>query len=365
MTRKSAILNNIIIYGLTLASFVLVAIVGQRYASSFWKLVLLLVAGAILGAIIVSFFHELGHLIVGKKNGFAFISMSVLFFKWTKVKNRVKFSFSGIGNQIGYTEMVSKTSDNLKKRFSRMTLGGIYFSIIPLIIGIVPIFLTFLPLWAYSLWVMLTPVALFSILDNGLAQVSDGVRNDGAIVKELKMDTDASKVLVNINTIQAEMYQGKTPSQVDESLYFDLPQLPEDDLLFFLLLNARYNYYLDKGDFDNAKKTIQRMLLLEEYVPKEYMLVAKADALYNACTFNLNEELADDLTYELEKYLNKVNNLTNLRIKLAYILFIKGEKDSFDIFYNKALKEVRRGQIKGYNKYELKLIDKMKGSLDI
>lgn len=365
MTRKSIILNNIFIYGLTLSSFVLVAIIGQRYASSFWELVLLLVAGAILGAILVSFFHELGHLIVGKKNGFAFISMSILFFKWSKVKNKVKFSFSGIGNQIGYTEMVSKTTVNLKKRFRRMTVGGIYFSIIPMLVGIVPIFLTNLPLWAYCLWVMLTPVALFSILDNGLPQISDGVRNDGAIAKELKKDTDASKVLININCIQSEMYQGKTPAEVDEALYFDLPQLPEDDMLFFFLLNARYNYYLDKEDFDNAKKTIQRMLLLEEYVPKEYFLVAKADALYNACTFNFNEDLADDLTYELEKYLNKVNNLTNLRIKLAYILFVKGESDSFDIFYDKAKKEARKGQIKGYNQYELKLIEKMKGSMNI
>ena len=130
-----------------------------------------------------------------------------------------------------------------------------------------------------------------------------------------------------------------------------------------MLLNARYNYYLDKQEYDKAKAVTERLLSLEEYAQEEHMLVAKADALYNACTFDYDEDVADDLTYELEKYLNYENNITNLRIKLAYILFVQGEKDSFEYFYKKINKEALNCQIKGLGEFELKLVGRIKEKL--
>ena len=90
------------------------------------------------------------------------------------------------------------------------------------------------------------------------------------------------------------------------------------------------------------------------------MDAVKADALYNACTFDFDESKADDLTYEIEKYLNSNNNLTNVRIKLAYILFVKGEREFFDDFYKKGIKEASRCQIKGLANYETKLLNEIK-----
>ena len=189
---------------------------------------------------------------------------------------------------------------------------------------------------------------------------SDGVNNDGAVIYKIKKMDDSSKVAMNLLKIQAEMYQGKTPAEIDESLYFDLPQLREDDLNYFFLLNARYNYYLDKEDFEKVKEATDRLMALEEYVSKDMMDVVKADALYNACTFDFDETRADDLTYELEKYLNFYNNATNIRIKLAYILFVKGEREVFEPFYKQAVKETNRCQIKGVALFEKKLLDKIK-----
>ena len=143
-------------------------------------------------------------------------------------------------------------------------------------------------------------------------------------------------------------------------MYFDLPQLPEDDLNFALLLNARYLYYLDKEEFENAKKTTERLLSIVDYLPKEYSFAIKVDALYNACTFDFDEDFADELVYELEKYLNNVNSVNSVRAKLAYLLYVKGEKENIDIFYKKGVKEADRGQIRGLTLFERKLFDKMR-----
>lgn len=364
MSKKINVINNVITYVVTFGMFIVVTALGEKYYDNFWALMFLLLGGALLAWIITTFFHELGHVIAGKKNRFAFVSMSVFFLKWTKVKSKIKFSFASMGYQAGYTEMVPQDSQDIEKRYVNLTAGGALFTIIPVVLGIIPLFFSNLPMWAFCLWAMLLPVGVYSILDNILPMINEGVKNDGAVILSIKKKDDSSKVMINLLKIQAESFQGKTPSEIDKSLYFDLPQLPEDDYNFFFLLNARYNYYLDLGDYDNAKKTTDRLFSLEEYFPKELMDVVKADALYNACTFDFNESRADDLTYEIEKYLNSNNSLTNVRVKLAYILFVKGETEFFEGFYKKGLKEASRCQIKGLAQFETKLLDEMKSKIE-
>ena len=362
MSKRINILNNVITYLITIACFFMVVFVGSSKVadSNLWAIVLATFVGVIVAGIITTFFHEIGHLVGGKLNGFVFVSMSILFFKWEIYKGKRLFSFVMPGDELGYTEMISKSTENIAKRYKNMTGFAILFTFIPTIIGIIPLFINSLSLWPYCLWGALLPIGVFSILDNGLPTSSMGVRNDGAIIYGLNKMDDQSKVLVNLLSIQSEMLNGKTPAEIDEKFYFDLPQLGEDEINFFLLLNARYNYFLDKGDFENAKKTTDRLLSLNDYAQEAHMLVAKIDALYNYCTFDFDENKADDLMYELEGYLNKRNSCTNLRVKMAYILFVAKENYLIEDFYVKAKKEALNCQIKGYGAFELKLIEKLR-----
>ena len=61
---------------------------------------------------------------------------------------------------------------------------------------------------------------------------------------------------VNILAIEAYLYQGFTPSEIDKQLYFGAPQLPEDDLNFILLTNYRLSYYIDAGDRGKRRKSV-------------------------------------------------------------------------------------------------------------
>ena len=260
--------------------------------------------------------------------------------------------------------MLPTKLDNLEKRFARMTLGGTLLSSIAIIGGVLALVFVRDSYVLFCLTAMFLPIGTYCVLGNILPTSDAGIRNDGAVLLGLKRNDDISKVTIGIVKIHSEILAGKTPAQVDENLYFNLPQLPEDDYNFALLLNARYYYYLDKGDFENAKKTIDRLMSLEEYLPKDFINVIKTEALYAACTFDFNETLADDYMYELEKYFNSHNGCAEIRAKMAYILFIKGEKDGLDIFYKKGKREAKKCQLSGYGTFERRLLDEVKEKID-
>ncbi len=362
MSRRINVISYICTMASMLASlFVVVNVSSNNYPElDLGVAVLILAGGAIVSGFLNTLLHELGHYLVGKRNGFVLSSMTVWFFRWSKVNKKIRFDLVKMGEEAGYTEMIPTSVDNVEKGLKSMARGGYFTSLFVALLGVPAVFIPNIPIYVYSLWAMLFPIGMYFFSASCFPSSSYGARNDGAVVLGLKRKDDSTKVAVNLLKIQAELYNGKTPCKIDESLYFNLPQLPEDDLNFALLLNARYLYYLDMEDFDNAKKTTARLLSIVDYMPKEYSFAVKVDALYNACTFDFDEDLADDLVYELEKILNNVNNPSSVRAKLAYLLYVKRESDNADIFYKKGVKEADKGQIKGLALFERKLFDKMK-----
>ncbi len=360
MSRKTNLINNILSLLITVGLiFLVVYVTNEKFTDGAFVIILWLFGSAVISGFIITFFHELGHLIFGKINGFTLISFNVWFLKWSKRKGKTVFDFVWLGEEAGSTEMVANSTENLEKCYSRMTFGGLFFTAVLMLVGVVPFFLKDLPMLLFVFWAMFLPIGSYVFFGNALPMENYGVPNDGAVLHGLKKNTDDSKVTVSLLKIQSELYNGKTPANVDESLYFDLPQLPEDDLNFILLLNARYYYYLDKADYENAKKTSDRALMLLDYLPKSVINSVKADALYNACTFDFNEKVADDLTYELEGYLNSKNNATNLRIKLAYIKNVKKDGELVQSFYKKGLKEAKKIPVAGLRELEIKLLNQL------
>ena len=352
-----AVTIGLLIYTMTLCS--------EVYGGVMFEAVLRFAVGAIIAGIICTFAHELGHLFAGKKNGFVFSSMQVLCFKWEKVGKNVKFSLAMIGEQAGYTEMIPTKDEGIEKSYKKMTMGGIVTSFVVMVMGIPSLFLTsYLSVWAFAIWSMLLTIGAYFYFGTVLPVSDAHTLSDGGVLYNLKRKTDSSKVMLNLLKIQAQLYSGKTPSEVDESLYFDLPQLREDDINFALLLNAKYYYYLDKKDYENAKKVTERLLSLEEYLPKSFYAIFMVDALYNACTFDFDEDRADDIMYEVDKYINSINNATNVRTKLAYLLNVRQETEGADIFFTKAYKEANKCQIKGLGLMEIKLLDELKAKIN-
>ncbi len=362
MKKRTNIINNVIM----IISIVALAMVAVVLCSKFFGLDNLLLViglfliGALLAGVINAFVHEFGHIVAGKSNKFTLISFTVWFFRWNKVKDKLRFSFVMMGDESGYTEMVANGTDNLEKRYKTLTLGGIFASLAMTVVSIIPLCLgDFLPMEVYYLLSPFLPISAYYLLGNALPMSSEGVRNDGAVVYGLNKQDDVSMVTLSLMAMQSEILGGKTPAQVDQKYYFEVPQLPEDDLTFIMLLSARYAYYLDKGDYENAKKITERLSTLYDYIPKSMQPIFLADELYNACTFDFNEDRADELMYECEKYLNGVNTATTVRIKLAYMLNVVKNEDEDGMFYKKGVRETKRTPLIGYGLFEKSLLDQL------
>lgn len=364
MKKRVNLILNITVIILTLGAVLGVAMVASaKYGGEIWKTSLLLVAGAIVAGLINAFMHEFGHLIAGRRNGFILSDMAVWFFRFHRVREKIHFDFTLPLEQAGYTEFFPSSTDDVLKRYKKVATGGLVASFICMLIGVAPMFLTkFIPVEAYAFWAMLFPVGVYYLTGNGLPMTTDGAKNDGAVIVSAKKQDDDGKVMEGLLGIQSELYDGKTPAEIDEKYYFELPQLPEDNLNFMLLLNARYNYYLDKGDFEGAKKTINRLLSLEEYMPKPLSKVIKTDALYAYCTFDKNEGRADELMYELQKHLSS-NDVVAIRVKTAYLAFIKKEREQLDDFFNKWVEEAEKSVFEGMELFEKKLLERLKEEL--
>ncbi len=366
MKRKTNVINNVLSLLLTFSALIAVVLIcNSKYtAGSIIEIIGYITIGAIISGFIVAVSHELGHLAAGKRNGFKLYCITIWFFKWVKVGKKRIFSFTLPLDESGYTEMIPMHSDNLAKRFRKLTEGGIYGPLILMLFGIAPLVLVYfvnvIPLFAFCLWAMFLPMGAYYLFGNLLPMSTSKVLNDGAVIYGLRKDDDLSKVTVAILKYQSELYNGKTPGEIDEKLLFDLPQLAEDQPVFAMLLDARYNYYLDKEDYENAKKVCDRLMSILDYMPKNIKVVAQLNALYNACTFDYDEDTADDLMYELEKFLNNVNTASTVRVKLAYILYVEKEKENLEVFYKKGLKEAKRCPMIGMGAFETKLFEKMK-----
>lgn len=360
MSRKLNVINNIITIIFTVVvSYICFAFCVGKFNKQLLELALPLVLGLILVSFLQTFFHELGHLFFGKLNGFVLISFRVWFVKFYRRKNKIKTCFSKLNDAAGATEMVAKNSNNLLKRFKSMTFGGLLFSFLSMLLGLIAIFVD-MPYWLACIIILFLPVGCYSVLGNLLTIEEYGYKNDGATLLGLKKQDDNSKIIVGLLNIQSQLFNGKTPSEIDQNFYFDLPQLPEDNSNFLSLLIFRYYYYLDKGDYAEALKIIQRLLTLEMYMTKDMQMGVKTEALYMYSAHFRDEQKVDDLMYELEDYLNKNNTASVVRAKLAYILFIGEENADVNLFYKKGIKEAKKCPILGLKNFEIKLLDKLK-----
>lgn len=367
MNRKQNLINNIILLVLTVAAVFAVTLVGNnKFSVDLWKIILVFLGGAIVAGIVNTLVHEFGHVIGGKKNGFKFVAMRIFCFNFVRLGKKTAVEICRLKEEIGSTEMLPVGTENLGERFAKMTRAGLYGTAALLVLSVLPLAMISLfgynHWWAYALTSVFFPVSVYFFFANALPMTNEGLRNDAAVVAGIKKGDDVSKVTLGLLKIHAELDAGKSPAEIADEEY-DLPQLPEDDPNFIILLNNRYAHEVDKGDFEAAKKTSLRLEELLDDMPKPFRDPVRADLLYNACTFDFNENKADNLVEDAERYLNGVNSFTNLRIKAAYLLYVVKDEATAAEFIEKAVRDAEKCRVEGIKKYELKLLSLLSASL--
>lgn len=361
MNRRTNIINNILLIVFALAAILAVTLVGSdAYSDNIGWFILWCILGAVFWALVNLCVHEWGHIAAAKRNGFKVLSVRLGFLRFYKENGKTKAEYAGFDGESGSTETVPVGEEKLEERFIRLTRAGVYGNIVFAALTLVPLFLTaYLPFWLYSVWAIGLPVSLYYVVGNGFPMTTDGVKNDAAVISGVKKGNDSEKVMLSLLLVHAELAEGKRPSEIDEKLYFGVPQLPEDDMNYLLLLNARYAYYLDKEDFEGAKKVSSRLAALLDTMPKPFRPAVRVDLLYNACTFDFDESEADNLVEDNEKYLNRTSDVTVVRVKAAYVLYVLKDAAQAEKFLSHAQDLLADCKVEGQKKFEERLIGKM------
>lgn len=238
--KRTAI--TLLLYALALALFVLCGyFIYLDYGAN--PLNVLFVIAVFAAFPISVLLHECGH---------------ALFGLFVKIKAVPEFKLRGASS----CKIIPKTYKNLKARVIFTTLGGVAVNFIFMVLGITALAVPAVPV--YLSCVLPSSFYFFAL---NLLPLGLGDKTDGEVVYGLIKGDDGAKVMLAVLTIQAHIYCGEAIEGLDEKLFFDVPQLPEDDMNFIALTQLRYEYFKAKGDEENAQKYKSRY----EELKKEYL----------------------------------------------------------------------------------------------
>lgn len=157
-------------------------------------------------------------------------------------------------------------SRGMKARMILTAAAGLFFDFLLMVLGIISLAVPQVP----SLFCVVLPYALYTFIVNVVPFEYGSGKTDGLVVWELISNKPTAQVMINILKIQGLQHSGKLLRELDEGLFLDVPQLPEDDVNFIILTQLRYEYYLAVGNDSEAYKYFMRYKDLVGYLPSEY-----------------------------------------------------------------------------------------------
>ena len=156
--------------------------------------------------------------------------------------------------------------------------------------------------------------------------------------------------------IQGQLHEGKSFTEIDETLYFDQPQLCEDEPLFAVTLDLRYRYYLEKGDMEHAADCLNRLVEIMEYLPYTEAEKVAAELVYMA-SLRGETEVAEENAKLCQNFL-KGNEVTPKRILAAWSQ-MSGQTDFVNALLKQAEECLQKERIVGVKKFEQILLSRM------
>lgn len=80
--------------------------------------------------------------------------------------------------------------------------------------------------------------------------------------------------------IYGKLYEGKSFSEIERGLYYDFPQLAEDEPMYAVMLDLRYRYHIEKGETERAADSLNRLASASSYLSEEEFSQTAAELVY-------------------------------------------------------------------------------------
>lgn len=344
-----AILNTVLL----IASYVILAYLAWSKGIENLGFVLI---GLVFGFVFAPLFHELGHVCFAQISGMEYVYFKAFCFRFVRKNGKLKFSFAS-PFAADETQVIPKCGGNMKKRAATYSIGGLAIEgaaalIIILSAGICLSvgkinfeLLAMIPYFVYLFFLNALPV-----------EYASG-KTDAAIYIGIKKGFPAEKNMLAAMEIQGRLYEGKSFAEIPLEYYFEQPQLSEDEPLFAVMLDLRYRYWLDIGDFEKASDCLNRLAQAEPYLTAVEVEKILAELTYMHC-INNDEERASKCKDLCEEYL-KEENVTAKRVLAAYAC-LRNEKEACTAFIADGYKCLEIERIAGVANFEKTLLSRIK-----
>lgn len=313
--------------------------------------VVTVVCGFALSFIFAPLLHELGHYTMGKSVRFLCVYLKAFCFQIRLVNGKYRFSLVSpfLPDQ---TQMLPKSGENMYDRANIYTLGGLVFSGLFLALSV----LVAIVAKNFVAWGLVPYTAYLFLLNLPAAEYPSG-KTDILVYQGIKKGADEEKCMLAAMEIQGRLFEGKSFAEIDEGLYFDLPQLCEEQPLYAVLLDLRYRYYLDKGAQEQAADCLNRLALSQAYLSDEEVEKVAAELTYmHAISGNI--EGAEESGKLCREFL-AANSGTAKRILAAYSYAV-GKLEAIAPLKEQAQEALQREKIAGVKKFEENLLSRIK-----
>ena len=313
------------------------------------------VAGLALGFFFAPIFHELGHILFAKTSNMAIAYTKCFCFKWTRKGKRFKFGFVSpfLPDE---TQTVPKNGGDMLARAKAYTAGGLVLGGIFLFVDLVCALVTTLFFTPNYLFWGILPYAAYLFFLNALPFEYPTGKTDALVLRGLKKGEDAEKTMLSAMEIQGRLYAGDSYADIDEKLFFDTPQLPENEPLFAVMLDLRYRYYLEKDDLKNAADCLNRLVVSQDYLAEEEQEKLAAECVYMHA-LNGDLERAEECGQLCQGYL-RGESAAAKRILAAFSSAF-GKTNAVAPLKGQAENALDREWIAGNAKFERKLLEKI------
>lgn len=299
--------------------------------------------------------HEFGHVFAAWSVKMEYVLVKFFCFKSIRVQGKKQCRFAS-PFAADETQVIPKVGGNMQKRAVKYALGGVAVSgVIVAALLVAAIHCTCLWTTQFGLWGAVPYTAYLFLLNVMPLEYASG-KTDMLVYLGIKKGAPAEQNMLAAMEIQGNLYAGKTFAELDEKLYYDVPQLAEDEPLFAVMLDLRYRYHLEKGEMERAADCLNRLALAQEYLPYEQVMDVAVELTYmHAVNGDLQnaEESAKLCKGALQKDTARAK-----RALLAYSLAI-GKTDAAEILKEQALDCAVREYPLGLAKSEKILIEKL------
>lgn len=299
--------------------------------------------------------HELGHISFADAMKMQVVYTKFFCFK-IQVKNKKARPYFASPFAPDETQAIPKKGGNMQKRAVWYTLGGIIYSGAMLFVVLAgAVTLSCLGYFKGQLWGFI-PYTAYLFLMNVFPFEYPSGKTDMLVYKGIKKGYEAEQNMLAAMEIQGQLYEGKSYAEIDETLYYNVPQLAEDEPLFAVMLDLRYRYHLEKGETDKAAECLNRLALLQIYLPQNEVEKIAGELVYFHA-LNGDLERAEACGQACKTYLES-ETLSAKRILAAFSSAF-GKEEAVQPLKQQAQALLDKELIKGNAKFEEILLSRI------